>query len=92
MCFVYKGSKKEGLYLYLPEKDNFSDVPEPLLESMGNLTMALTFKLTNDRQLGKEDPEEVLNNLKSQGFHLQMPDTIESLLEKHKKSAPKTVD
>ncbi|MEC9059979.1 MAG: YcgL domain-containing protein, partial [Pseudomonadota bacterium] len=31
LCAVYKTRKKDGMYLYVPKKDHFEDVPEPLM-------------------------------------------------------------
>lgn len=28
LCSIYKSSKKEGTYLYIPKKDDFSQVPD----------------------------------------------------------------
>jgi hypothetical protein len=79
-CFVYKGSKKEGLYLYLATRDDFSAVPQPLLDRFGALEFALEFELNENRKLSRENPAEVMKNLTEHGFHLQMPETQKSLL------------
>ena len=33
--FIYKSTRKEELYLYITEKDDFSNVPQTLFDSMG---------------------------------------------------------
>jgi len=87
-CFVYKGSRKEGAYLYLRSEDDFNDVPEQLLKSMGQLQLALSFELHPDRKLAQADPAVVYKNLESQGYHLQMPQQQYSLLNQLPNAKP----
>jgi len=72
-CYVYRSSRKLDTYLYLPRKDDFEDIPVALMQVFGTPEFALEFELTPERTLAQENPEEVLNNLKDRGFHLQMP-------------------
>lgn len=72
-CWVYRSSRKEEMYLYLADKDVFDPVPEALLKAMGRLELVLELTLTPERSLAREDVNQVLANLRGQGFHLQMP-------------------
>ena len=72
-CYVYRSSRRADTYVYLPRKDDFTDLPEGLVRALGRLDLALEFELTPDRRLAREDPARVLTNLESQGFHLQLP-------------------
>ncbi|HDP89739.1 MAG TPA: YcgL domain-containing protein [Thioalkalivibrio sp.] len=72
-CYVYRSSLRADTYLYLPEQDAFDDLPEGLLKLFGTPEFSLEFDLTPDRKLAQEDAAKVLDNLKTQGFHLQMP-------------------
>jgi uncharacterized protein YcgL (UPF0745 family) len=72
-CYVYRSPLRLDTYLYLPRKDDFSQVPEALLKVFGTPQFALEFELTAQRRLAQEDPAQVLSNLKGQGFHLQVP-------------------
>lgn len=80
-CYVYRGSHKEGAYLYLRLEDDFSEVPEQLLKSMGKLSLALSFELHADRKLAQADPTTVKADLEKQGYHLQLAPTQASLLK-----------
>ena len=80
-CYVYKGSRKEGAYLYLRLEDDFSEVPEQLLKSLGKLSLALSFELHAERKLAQADPATVRADLEKQGFHLQLAPTQDSLLK-----------
>ncbi|WP_018882574.1 MULTISPECIES: YcgL domain-containing protein [unclassified Thioalkalivibrio] len=72
-CYVYRATRRADTYVYFPEKDDFSDLPEGVMRALGTLEFALEFDLTPERTLAQEDPQKVLANLKEQGFHLQFP-------------------
>ena len=72
-CFVYRSNKKQGMYLYLVEKDNFTNVPESLLKLLGEVVFSFEFDLSKDRKLVKAEAEEVLRIMEENGYFLQMP-------------------
>ena len=72
-CDVYKSTRKENYYLYVKAGEGHSRVPEALLAQFGRLEKALSFTLTPERTLAKEDPRQVIRNLRNQGYHLQLP-------------------
>ena len=76
-CYVYKSSKKQDHYLYLDyefDADNPAEgFPEGLLRLLGDLSLVLEFELDADRQLPQADAGQVLSDIASQGFYLQMP-------------------
>jgi uncharacterized protein YcgL (UPF0745 family) len=72
-CFVYRSSRRADTYLYLARRDDFSGVPVSLLDLLGRPEFALEFELTADRRLAQEDATTVLANLKTQGYHVQLP-------------------
>jgi uncharacterized protein len=75
-CYIYRSERKADTYLYLVEKDDFSVVPKELLMIFGEPEFSFQFELTPERNLAKENPAEVYNNLKQQGYHLQMADDL----------------
>jgi hypothetical protein len=80
--FIYKSTKKDELYLYISKKDNFSDVPQELYDSMGKEPVfVMELELSADRPLAREDVNTVMKNLETQGFHVQMPPRPEKLGE-----------
>ena len=79
--YIYRSSKKEGLYVYLREHQHLADLPEPVSRQLGTAEFAMEMELTADRKLGQEDASLVIANLESAGFHLQMPRDIEMLIE-----------
>lgn len=73
ICSIYHSSKKTGMYLYVLRADALKRVPEPLLDLFGRPKHAFDLVLTPERRLVREDITEVLKNLDTQGYHLQMP-------------------
>ena len=70
---VYKGSRRDGAYLFVPARDPLGRVPPALLEAMGRLELVLEVELHRERRLGQEDVKAVMRNLEDKGYHLQMP-------------------
>jgi uncharacterized protein YcgL (UPF0745 family) len=76
LCHIYRSNRKFDTYLYLADKDDFSIVPEDLLRVFGPPEFSFSFDLTQERELAREDNGEVLDNLASQGYHLQLQHDI----------------
>ncbi len=72
-CWIYRSPRKEEMYLYLSEEDDFSRVPEALLSRFGTPLRVMQLTLTPKQKLAREDVDKVMENLRHQGFHLQMP-------------------
>jgi len=72
-CFIYRSNTKKGMYLYILEKDNFEKVPESLLTLLGDIDFSFEFDLSQNRKLVRAEAQEVIRNLKENGFFLQMP-------------------
>ena len=72
-CFIYKSLKKDYFYLYVTQKDDFSKVPEALLQSFGKMEFVMALELSPERKLAREDANKVIASLNSQGFFIQLP-------------------
>ncbi|HBV75278.1 MULTISPECIES: YcgL domain-containing protein [Vibrio] len=83
LCSVYKSSKKEGMYLYISKKDDFSDVPQALLTMFGKPIFVMVMKMEG-RKLALADIEKVKMSLKDDGFFLQLPPPQINLLDEYK--------
>ena len=81
-AFIYRCSRKPDMYIYLAEEDDFSNVPKEIFNSLGIISFAMELEINSDRKLAREDSEKVMENLKENGFHLQLPDEtpIEELM------------
>ncbi len=73
ICNIYRSTKRDGLYLYVPKAKDLVDVPEALLTMFGRPELAFSLLLTPERKLGKEDIQSVLNSLHEKGYFLQLP-------------------
>ena len=73
LCDIYKGDKKEEMYLYVPKDGGPSNVPEELLTSFGELKLVTTMVLTPSRKLARADINKVLSDITENGFYLQLP-------------------
>ncbi len=72
-CFIYKSLRKDELYLYLDKRDNFSAVPEILLQNFGQLAFVMEMELTPDRKLARKNADKVIASIQAKGFFVQMP-------------------
>ena len=73
-------NRKEDLYLYVLKQDDFSALPEALLQSFGEPEFVMALELDSGRKLARADILEVMHGLSSQGYYLQVPPTTVSLL------------
>ncbi|MFC0308206.1 YcgL domain-containing protein [Gallibacterium trehalosifermentans] len=86
LCAIYKSRKKEGMYLYIEKRDNFSAVPEALLHLFGQPQFVMLFNLLGQKKLVQVENQIVLAQIKQQGFYLQMPPPPENLLTTFKQA------
>ncbi len=79
-CYVYRSRRRPDTYLFVPERDDFSGVPEPLLRLFGSGELALELELTPQRRLAAAQASEVMRCLREQGYFLQMPPRPERMM------------
>jgi len=72
-CFVYASLRKTDSYLWLARRDAFDVLPESMMLLLGELRLVLEVQLDEQRKLPIEDTEQVLEHLRTQGWHLQLP-------------------
>ncbi|MCC5858900.1 MAG: YcgL domain-containing protein [Ectothiorhodospiraceae bacterium] len=78
-CSVYKGQGAPDHYLFLPGKDDFSGVPQSVLDRFGPLEHVMDLVLTPDRRLARIRPVTLMRTLLVQGCHVQLPPNDEPL-------------
>lgn len=83
LCAVYKSSKKAETYLFVPGRDDFSRVPEPLLNSFGAPLFLMLMPMTTERKLARLSMDKLRQELKDKGYYLQLPPPPENLLKAH---------
>ncbi|MBE5202131.1 YcgL domain-containing protein [Pectobacterium quasiaquaticum] len=79
-CVIYRSAKRDQTYLYVEKKDDFSRVPEELMKSFGTPQLSMLLPLDGRKKLANADIEKVKFALQEQGFYLQVPPPVESLL------------
>ncbi len=45
LCSIYKSTKKDGAYLYIAKKDDFTPVPDALMEMFGRPQFVMVVNL-----------------------------------------------
>ncbi|MCE0492904.1 YcgL domain-containing protein [Vibrio salinus] len=84
LCSIYRSTRKEGAYLYILKRDDFSQIPDALMSMFGKPVLAMTMNLDN-KKLARVDVQKVKESLSEQGFFLQLPPEPENVLEEFKK-------
>ncbi len=81
---IYKGSKRQEMYLYVPFGAQLDDLPEALLSQFGELEVVMSLDVTPQRRFARASAEAVLAGIEEQGFYLQMPPTPAELLARER--------
>ncbi len=76
ICLVYRSEKKQGAYVYLAHKKSLSDLPQELLQLLGDCVQVMQLNLSERDKLASEDIAKVRDNLETKGYHLQMPPKV----------------
>lgn len=84
LCAIYKSAKKDGMYLYIEKRDQFDAIPETLRTAFGQPIFVMLFNLDGDKSLIQAKNQDVITQIKEQGFYLQMLKQEENLLEQFK--------
>lgn len=83
LCAVYKSSKQQQAYLYVPGRDDFSRVPDMLMETFGKPKFLMIMPLKKERKMAQMDIETLRKELSLKGYYLQIPPPEENLLKTH---------
>ena len=78
---IFKGDKKEEMYLYVDQKKGLQKVPEDLLASFGRIESVMVLPMTLDKKLARVKASDVLEGISKEGYFLQMPPAPEALAE-----------
>ncbi|PHM60192.1 YcgL domain-containing protein [Xenorhabdus ishibashii] len=83
ICVIYRSPKRDQTYLYIEKRGDFSRVPEDLLRTFGEPQYSMMISLSERKKLANADIEKVKTALNEQGFYLQVPPPVESLLNEY---------
>ena len=78
---IFKGHKKEEMYLYVEQKNGLKSVPGDLLATFGQTESVMVLVLTKDKKLARVTASDVLAAIEDPGYFLQMPPSPEALAE-----------
>ncbi|MES2819693.1 MAG: YcgL domain-containing protein [Pseudomonadota bacterium] len=81
ICSIYKSPRRNEMYLYVEKSQALKKVPESLLVAFGAPIHTFDLVLSPERALAREDIHQVLANLETQGYHLQMPPAEDEYIE-----------
>lgn len=81
---IFKSSHKEEMYLYVEKSHGTSKVPEMLLTQFGKPIHVMIMLLGEDgKQLSRANNAKVMEQIKLNGFYLQMPPVKEKGVLSH---------
>ena len=66
---IFSGSRKAEAYLYVDKADGLAQVPESLLEQIGQAKSVMTMLLDRARKLARAKAAEVLDKIVEQGCY-----------------------
>ncbi|WP_108650584.1 YcgL domain-containing protein [Dongshaea marina] len=89
LCAVYKSPRKAETYLFIERRDDFSSVPESLLNVFGRPQLAMMVHLDPEKPLIVGDPVTIRDQIREQGFYLHLPPKQDNLLDIHLKQQKK---
>ena len=76
ICYIYRSTFKSEMYLYTIAKDDFLNIPEPLLKAFGRPEFSMVINLKKRDKLARVDINKVKEHLDTEGYYLQMPPSI----------------
>lgn len=79
LCQVYRSPKREQMYLYVSRQEGLERVPEALLAQFGEPEPIMLLNLDGSRKLARADAGKVVEQIREQGYYLQMPPTPDQL-------------
>ncbi|MCH8492386.1 MAG: YcgL domain-containing protein [Idiomarina sp.] len=79
---VLRSPKKADTYLYMPLTAVVSDLPEPLQPLFSPEILVTKLNITPERNLASISGVKLLEHLETEGYYLQIPPPVESLLKR----------
>jgi uncharacterized protein YcgL (UPF0745 family) len=82
ICQVFRSNRKQETYLYVEKSRGVEKVPEALLAQFGEPEELMVLLLTADKKLARANAVEVMLQIETNGYYLQMPPTTAELLNR----------
>ncbi|GAA5104791.1 YcgL domain-containing protein [Orbus sasakiae] len=71
-CYIYRSPKKENSYLYIDTENDFSKVPDVLMNVFGEPILVMKVLLDGKRQFVVGSSQDIEDKIKQDGFFVQM--------------------
>ena len=84
LCAVYKSIRKPQTYIFVAKRDDFSQVPTPLLEQFGPPQLVSILNIKETTKMAIADASRVIKEVTDSGFYLQLPPPPIDYLKDHK--------
>jgi len=84
LCVVYKSIRKPQTYIFVAKRDDFSQVPDALLEQFGPPQLVSVLNVKNDTKMAMAEAPKVLKAITETGFYLQLPPPPVNYLQEYK--------
>ena len=75
-CQIFKSSRQENTYIYLPEGTGIDSLPNSLRDVFGTPEKVLDVVLDKDTRLAQADASQVMQAIRERGYYLQLPPDI----------------
>lgn len=79
ITYIFRSPKKDEMYLYLLDKEGFTDLDEALQKTFGEADFVMMVNLAKRDKLARVDIDKVKTELAENGYYLQMPPRPELL-------------
>lgn len=76
LCTIFKGSREQELYVFVPRMAGADNIPDELRERMGELKSVMTLNIGPGKKLARADAGKVLSDIREKGYYLQLPPEI----------------
>ena len=77
---IYKSSKKDEMYLYVPKTDGLKNIPDALLSVFGTPVHVMDMPHKAGRNLARITDEKLRSEISEKGVYLKMPPQKEDYL------------
>ena len=84
LCTVYKSIRKPQTYLFIAKRDDFTPVPDELLNRFGQPQLVSIINLKETTKLALADPLSVQKSIMKDGYYLQLPPTPIDYLQENR--------
>lgn len=76
LCTIYKGSREQDLYVFVPREKGEENIPDELRQRMGVIREVMTLELAEGSKLARAEARQVIRELREKGYYLQLPPEI----------------